>query len=110
MVARLLHAAAAGIDVKAIGLKQADIFHYLDEGVCQQDALHFPGWESAAAEHAASGSREPWKRWVTSQYGLSLAADNIRDLAAECRRRGKILGEITAAIQSLAAYAAEPRP
>jgi hypothetical protein len=111
VIARLLHeAATAGIEVKSVGLNGADILHYLDEGVCQQAAPRFPGWETATAEHARSGTREPWKRWVTSRYGLSLTPDNIRDLAAECRRRGKIPAEITATIQVLAAYAAEPGP
>jgi hypothetical protein len=111
VIARLLHETAnAGIEVKAVGLNRADILHYLDDQVCQQAAPRFPGWEAATAEHAGSGTRDPWKRWVTSRYGLSLTSDSIRNLAAECRRRGKIPAEITAAIQALAAYAAEPRP
>ncbi len=111
MIARLLHeAATAGTEVKSVGLNRADILHYLDEEICQQAAPRFPGWEAATAEHARSGTREPWKRWVTSQYGVSLTPDNIRDLAAECRQRGKILAEIAAAIQVLTAYAAEAWP
>jgi energy-coupling factor transporter ATP-binding protein EcfA2 len=111
VIARLLHeAAAAGLEVKPVGLNQADILHYLDEEICQQAAPRFPGWAAAIAEHARSGTHEPWKRWVTSQYGLSLTPGTIRDLAAECRRRSKIPAEITAAIQALAAYAAETGP
>jgi hypothetical protein len=88
----------------------ADILYYLDDEVCQQAAPRFPGWETATAEHADSGTHEPWKRWVQSRYGLSLTRDNIRNLAAECRRRCKIPAEMAAAIRVLAAYAAEPRP
>lgn len=111
VIARLLHeAATAGTELKSVGLDRADILHYLDEEICQQAAPRFPGWEAATAEHAKSGTREPWKRWVTSQYGLSLTPDNIRDLAAQCRRRGKIPAEIATAIQVLTAYAAEPWP
>jgi len=110
-IARLLHETmTAGIEVKSVGLDRADILHYLDDQVCQQAAAHFPGWETAMAEHAHSGTRDPWKRWVTSHYGLPLTHDSIRDLAAECRRRGKIPAEVTAAIRTLTAYAAEPRP
>lgn len=110
-IARLLHETmTAGIEVKSVGLDRADILHYLDDQVCQQAAARFPGWETAMAEHAHSGTRDPWKRWVTSHYGLPLTHDSIRDLAAECRRRGKIPAEVTAAIRTLTAYAAEPRP
>lgn len=110
-IARLLHeAATAGIEVKTVGLSRADILHYLDDEVCQQAAPRFPGWEAATAEHAGSSTHDPWKRWVTSRYGLSLTPDSIRNLAAECRRRGKIPAEIAAAIRGLAAYATEPGP
>ena len=35
-----------------------------------QAAPAFPGWPEAAAERAHERSREPWKRWVISRYGL----------------------------------------
>jgi energy-coupling factor transporter ATP-binding protein EcfA2 len=110
-ISRLLHeAATAGIPVKPFGLSRADILHYLDDEVCQEAAPRFPGWETATAEYADSGAREDWKRWVTSQYGLPLTPDSIRNLAAECQRRDKIPGEIALAIEELAAYAADPGP
>ena len=106
-IGRLLQeAAAAGIAVKTVGLRRADILHYLDDEVCQQAAPGFPEWEAAIA---SAGSRK-WKRWVTARYGLSLTRDNIRTLAAECRRLGKVPAEIGAIIEELAAYAAEPGP
>lgn len=105
-IARLLReAGAAGTEVKAIGLSRADILHYLDDEVCRRSAPRFPGWGTATAEHAASGTHEPWKRWMESRYGLKLDRDNIRYLAAECRRRGRIPAEIAAATQVLVAYA-----
>jgi hypothetical protein len=111
VIARLLHeAATAGIEVKAVGLSRTDILHYLDDRACQHAAPRFPGWEAATAEHAASGSREPWKRWVSSRYDLPLTHDSIRSLAAECRRRGSIPAEVTEAVRLLASYAAEPGP
>jgi energy-coupling factor transporter ATP-binding protein EcfA2 len=110
-ITRLLReAAAAGTEVKAVGLSRADILYYLDDEVCRQAAPHFPGWETATAAYADSGTHKPWKGWVASRYGLTLTRDNIRNLAAECRRRGEIPAELAAAIRNLAAYAAEPRP
>jgi hypothetical protein len=109
-IARLLReAAAAGTEVKAIGLTRSDILYYLDDEVCRQAASRFPGWETATAEYAGSDTHEPWKRWVASRYGLSLSRDNIRNLAAECRQRGKIPAELTAAIRALIGWAAESR-
>lgn len=108
-VARLLReAAAAGVEVRAIGLSRPDILCCLDDEICQQVAPQFPGWTAATTEHAATGTREPWKRWVTSQYGLSLTRDAIRSLAAECWRHGKIPAELSSIMKALAAYAAEP--
>ena len=107
-ITRLLReAASAGTEAKTIGLSRADILHYLDEEVCRQAAPRFPGWEAALTERASSGTRQPWKHWVTSQYGLPLDRDSVSILAAECRRRGKIPTEMASAIQILTAYAAE---
>jgi hypothetical protein len=110
-ITRLMReAAAAGIHIEPFGLSKTDILHYLDDEVCQQAAPQFPGWEAATTEYADARIRGPWKRWVTSRYDLSLTRDNIRTLAAECRRRSKIPTEIALIIDELAAHAAQPRP
>jgi Overcoming lysogenization defect protein-like, TOPRIM domain len=111
VIGRLLReAAAADIDMKAIGLTRPDILWYLDEEICRQAASRFPGWADARAERDAIGDRRDWKQWITSRYGLSLTRRSIGNLAAECRRHDKIPSELADAMQQLAAYAAGPPP
>jgi AAA domain, putative AbiEii toxin, Type IV TA system len=103
----LREAEIAGRDVTAVSLSEEDILFYLDEEVCREDAPRFPGWH--AARVAARGSKAKWKTWVQNEYGLKLTPGNIRRLAAECRRQGRIPTELTREIQQLAALAATAR-
>jgi predicted ATPase len=107
-VVRLLNEAArTGLQIRPVGLGQPDMLYYLDKTVCQQAAPAFPGWPEAAAERAREASRDPWKRWVESRYGLSLSRDSVRDLARQCRDYGKIPSELRQIIQELLGYAAQ---
>lgn len=107
-VARLIgESARTGMQVRPVGLDQPDILYYLDTAICQQVAPAFPGWPEAAAERAREGTREPWKRWVESRYGLSLSRDSVRDLARQCREQGKIPAGLQAAIHELLDYASQ---
>ncbi len=62
-----------------------------------------------AARVAARRSKAKWKAWIEHEYGLELSPGNIRRLAAECRRQGRIPPELAREIQRLAALAATSR-
>ena len=107
-VARLLkEAALAGMPVRPVGLDQPDILYYLDKAICQRAAPSFPGWPEAAAERARERSRDPWKKWVETRYGLDLDRDSVRDLARQCRQQSKIPAELRKATWELLNYAAQ---
>jgi hypothetical protein len=104
-VTRLIaEAERAGVNVHAVGLSQPDILYYLDEAVCQKNAPKFPGWQAAVNASARAGRRGKWKRWVGSEYHLSLSRDNIRVLARECREQHKIPAELSRVISGLICY------
>jgi hypothetical protein len=103
----LREAEQAGRDVTAVRLSKEDILFYLDEEVRREDAPRFPGWH--AARVAARRSKARWKAWIEHEYGLELSPGNIRQLAAECRRQGRIPPELAREIQRLAALAATSR-
>lgn len=108
-VTRLIaEAKRAGINVHAVGLSQPDILYYLDETICRKSAPKFPGWQAAVSASARAGRRRKWKRWVETEYHLSLSRDNIRDLAGECREQHKIPAELSRMISGLIAYTANP--
>ena len=104
----LLEAKRAGKKVHPVGLVEPDILYYLDETVCREVASAFPGWKAAYTESRTAGSTN-WKQWVTSEYRLPLAREDIRRLAAECRRRGLVPAELDGRIRALTAYASEPQ-
>lgn len=113
-VMRLLREAKqAGREVTAVDLSEGDILFYLDEQVCREVAPDFPGWRAVRDAARAAGRRDrsarKWKKWVSETYRLELSLDNIRQLAAECRRQERISPELAQVIQQLTGLAATPR-
>ena len=113
-VKRLLREAKqAGREVTSVSLSEEDILYYLDEQVCRNDAPGFPGWHAArdaarSAERRDRSARK-WKKWVSETYRLELSLENIRRLAAECKRQGRIPAELTQKIKQLTVVAASTR-
>jgi AAA domain, putative AbiEii toxin, Type IV TA system len=101
-------AEAAGRQVTAVRLSEDDILYYLDEEICRKHAPRFPGWHEAR-DAARDAKARKWKTWVTDRYGLDLSPGNIRRLAAECRKQGRIPAELARVIQTLTALAVSPR-
>lgn len=112
-VKRLLsEAQRAGREVTSVGLPEDDILFYLDEQVCRSDAPDFPGWHAAQDAYRAAprrGRPKTLKKWVSETYRLELALGNIRRLAAECKRQGRIPPELIQIINQLTALAASTR-
>jgi len=46
------------------------------------------------------------EKWVAEEYGLELTPGNIRRLAAECKRQGRVPPELVRKIHELASLAA----
>ena len=93
----------AGRDVIRLSLSEEDILFYLDEEICQEFAPRFPGWHQA---RTAAGKAKKWKKWVAEEYGLDLTPENIRRLAAECKRQGRVPPELVQKIHELTSLAA----
>jgi AAA domain, putative AbiEii toxin, Type IV TA system len=110
-VNRLLREAEqAGREVISVNLSKEDILFYLDEQVCRNDAPDFPGWHAAQDAYRAAPRRDrkdrTWKKWVSETYRLELSLENVRRLAAECKRQGRIPAELIQEIKQLTALAA----
>jgi AAA domain, putative AbiEii toxin, Type IV TA system len=110
----LREAKEQGREITHEQLSQEDILFYLDDQVCREAAPAFPGWRAArdaarAAERRRDRTARKWKRWVTGTYGLELSRDSIRELAAECRRQGRIPPELALVVSELTALAAASR-
>jgi hypothetical protein len=109
----LSEADRAGREVTSVGLSEGDILFYLDEQVCRNDAPDFPGWHAAQDAYRAAPRRDrkdkKWKKWVSETYRLELSRENIRRLAAECKRQGRIPPELIQKIKQLTALAASTR-
>lgn len=97
-------------EVIALSLAEEDILFYLDEEVCRKEASGFPGWRAAYAAGCRAGPRRKWKKWITDTYGLDLSRENIRRLAVECSRQGRIPRELTQLVSDLKAAAASRTP
>lgn len=69
----------AGRDVTPVSLSEEDILFYLDEEICRVHASRFPGWHPARTAFREIKARR-WKKWVTEEYGLDLAPENVRRL------------------------------
>ena len=112
-VKRLLREAEqAGRKVTHVSLSEEDILYYLDEQVCRNDAPDFPGWHAAQDAWRAAPRRDrprTLKKWVPETYRLELSPENIRRLAAECKRQGRIPPEMIQIIKQLTALAASTR-
>ena len=97
----------AGRDVTPVSLSEEDILFYLDEEICREHAPRFPGWHPALTAFREGKARR-WKKWVTEEYGVDLTPENIRQLAAECRRHGRVPAELAQKIRQLTTLAATP--
>jgi hypothetical protein len=113
-VKRLLHEAElAGREVTSVDLSKDDILYYLDDQACRDQAPGFPGWHAARDAYDTAPGRvrrdKKFKKWVSDTYQLDLSRENVRRLAAECERQGRIPAELTQAIKQLTALAASTR-
>jgi hypothetical protein len=96
--------------VTHVSLSEEDILFYLNEQVCRNAAPDFPGWHAARGAYDAAPQRDRkhsrFKKWVSETYRLELSPENIRRLAAECKRQGRIPPELIQKIKQLTALAA----
>jgi hypothetical protein len=61
--------------VSAFGLKKADVVDYLD---CERLVPGQSDWALLRKRHE-SHSGQPWKQWLTSEYGATFGLDDIRE-------------------------------
>lgn len=89
-------------ELKVFGLKQKDIFYYLDEGIVHKHYPKFPSWKRTWEEYKNSKppvlSSSEWKKFCCKQYGFPKPSDFINMISQEMQQSKKVDPEIKGVI------------